>query len=42
VVELTVIGGVPDIKSFTLRVTRMRRSDVLETLYTNEQKAVTN
>jgi hypothetical protein len=36
VVELTVLGGVRDIKKFTLQVTRMQRSEVLETLYSSE------
>lgn len=33
VVELTVIGGVPDIKDFTLGVTRMQKSEVSETVF---------
>jgi hypothetical protein len=33
VVELTVIGGVPDIKNFTIRVSRMQKGSVLEQLY---------
>jgi hypothetical protein len=39
VVELTVIGGIPDIKKFTLGVTRMQRDQILEILYSDESES---